>query len=133
MARGLSQAIASNTSARDSAGSRPRNSRARAAALRAADPLKPLSIGVAVISGRIAEGGLDDLLFGQLVARQIGHDAAVLEDIDVVAIVELFGFGRVPEEGASAARLLAHEIVDLQLGTDVDAAHRVVHQHDLGI
>ena len=49
------------------------------------------------------EGGLDDLLLRQLVAAEIGDDAAVAEDIDVVAIVQLFGFGRVPEE--CAARL----------------------------
>ena len=34
---------------------------------------------------------------------KIGDDAPVAEDIDVVAIVELFGLGRVPEEGAAAA------------------------------
>ena len=31
------------------------------------------------------------------------------------------------------ARLLAYEIVDFELGAVVDAAHRVVHQHDSGV
>src|SRR5882672_11393057 len=130
MARGLSQAMASSTSASDSAGSRLRSMRARAAPLRAADALRPVSIEAAVISGRIAERGLDDLFLRQFVASEIGDDPAVLEHINVVAIVELFGFGGVPEEGAALARLLAHEVVDFELGADVDAAHRIVHQHD---
>ena len=51
----------------------------------------------------------------------------------MVAIVELFGFGGVPEEGAALAGLLAHQIVDFELGADIDAAHRIIHQHDLGV
>src|SRR5690242_15833490 len=133
MARGLSQAMAASTNASDSAGSSPRSRRARASAPRSAELLAAVSRLAAVISGRVAEGGLDDLLFGQFVATQIGDDAAVLEDIDMVAIVEFLGFRGVPEEGAAAASLLAHEVVDFQLGADVDAAHRIVHQHDLGI
>src|SRR3546814_5244978 len=39
----------------------------------------------------------------------------------------------VPEEGASRFRLGADEVIDLELGADVDAAHGVVHQHDLGV
>src|SRR5258707_11049157 len=101
MARGLSQAIAMSTSASDNAGSRLRSMRARAAAARAEGLLGPLSMEAAVMSGRVAERGLDDLFLRQFVAAQIGDDAAVLEDIDVVAIVELFGFRGVPEEGAA--------------------------------
>ena len=38
---------------------------------------------------------------------QLGDDRAVAEDIGAVAILQLLGLGRVPEEGAAAARLLA--------------------------
>ena len=61
---------------------------------------------------------------------EIGDDAAVAEHVDVVAVLELVDLGRVPEEGAALGRLLADEVVDLELGADVDAAHRIVHQDD---
>ena len=74
--------------------SRPATRQARAAreAMR-----RPCSAG-------LAERGLDDLLLRQLAAAEFGDDAAVAEDVDAVAIVELVGLGRVPEEGAAAAR-----------------------------
>ena len=39
----------------------------------------------------------------QLAAAEVGDDAAVAEDVDVVAVLQLFDLGRVPEEGAALA------------------------------
>src|SRR5438552_1621351 len=126
MARGLSQAIASSTKASDSAGSSARNSRgalslpvARDAGWNAA----------AVTSARLRERGLNDLLLGEFIAPKIGDDGAVAKDIDVIALFQLVGLGRVPEEGPPGAGFLGDEIIDFELGADVDAAHRIVHQH----
>ena len=63
---------------------------------------------------------------------QVGHDRAVAKDVDVVAVLQLVGLGRVPDERAARLGLGADDGVDLALGADVDAAHRVVHEHDLG-
>ena len=81
----------------------------------------------------LAEGGLQHLLLGQVGARDVGDDLAVAHHVDVVAVVQLFDLGGVPDEGAPRLRLGADQLVDLQLGADIDAAHRVVHQDDAGI
>ena len=39
----------------------------------------------------------------QFVARELGDDRAVAEDVDAVAVLQLLRLGRVPEEGAPAA------------------------------
>src|ERR1700744_3224017 len=81
-------------------------------------------------SMRACEGGMNDALLGEFVAGEMGDDCAVAKDIGAVAILQFLGFGGVPEEGAPAARLVAQEIVDLELGAIVAPAHRIVHQHD---
>src|SRR5450755_1704244 len=124
MARGLSQAIAPSTSANDSAGSHARTTRA------GTTPARGGLRACGVASACIAERRLDALFFRHLAAVEVGDDAAVLEDVDVVAVLELLGLGGVPEESAAAARLLAEQVVDLELGADVDAAHRIVHEDD---
>ena len=47
---------------------------------------------------------------------QIGDDGAVAKNIDVVAFLQLFGFGRVPEEGPPCRASVADQIVDFELG-----------------
>ena len=81
----------------------------------------------------LMERRLDHLLLGDVVGAEFGDDAAVAEHVDAVAIVELFGLRGVPQERAAGARLRADEVVDLELGAVVDAAHRIVHQDDPGI
>src|SRR3982750_684850 len=128
MARGLSQAIATSTSASESVGSQARIRRARAVAPCAGVPA--LSPASAASSVGIAERRLDDLFLGHLVALEARDDAAIPEHGDPGAVVELVDLGRVPEKGASLGRLLAQQLVDLALGADVDAAHRIVHKDD---
>ena len=56
---------------------------------------------------------------------------AVAEDVDAVAEAHLVHLGRIPDEGAARRRPRPGCMrVDLLLGADIDAAHRVVHQHD---
>src|SRR6476659_5757821 len=129
MARGLSQAMAANTSASESAGSQARISRARAVAPCAA--LRALRAGMAAaFSVDIAERRLDDSFLRHLLTLEGRDDAAVAEHVDAVAVVELVELGRVPEESAALGRLVAQQVVHLALGADVDAAHRIVHQDD---
>src|SRR6478736_5059876 len=132
MARGLSQPMAISTRASDSPGSRARSVRARPAAPRAERLKRPWE-ETALMSSGLQEGGLNYPFLGQFVPTEIGDDATVLEDVDMVAIVELLGLGRIPDEGAAVIRLLAYEVVDLELGADVDAAHWIVHQDYLRI
>src|ERR1039457_3916750 len=121
--------MATSTRPSDSAGSHARTRRALAvapsAALRA-----PSRSGATVISVCIAERGLNDLLLRHVTAVQMGNDPAISKHIDAVAIVELVDFAGVPKEGAAVARLLAEEVVHLQLGADIDTAHRIVHQNN---
>src|SRR5260221_13109836 len=81
----------------------------------------------------LGEGGLDDILLTHLVARQIGDYAPAAKNIDSVAIHELIGLRRVPQEGATFTRFGGDQFVDLELGADIDAAHRVIHQDDPAI
>src|ERR1700722_2523434 len=73
------------------------------------------------------EGGMNDALLGEFVAGEMGDDRAVAKDIGAVTILQFLGFGGVPEESAPAARLVAYEIVDLELSAIVDPAHRLSH------
>src|SRR5580693_9260750 len=123
MARGLSQAIASSTKASDSAGSAARHSRGALSLPKAPDACW---LEVTVTSTRLRERGLNDLFLGELVAPQIGDDGAVAKDIDVIALLQFVGLGRVPEKSSPGAGFLGDEIIDLELGADIDAAHRIV-------
>src|SRR5512134_1446039 len=78
----------------------------------------------------VPEGGVQDLLLGQLIPRQVGHDGPLAEHIDVVAVLELVCLGRVPEERAAAGGLLADEAVDFALRAHVDTPHGIVHEDD---
>src|SRR6185295_1740204 len=124
MARGLSQAIARRMSASDNAGSSALSMRRRAAPLRGVRLVA--SDGSASLISCAREGGLDDLLLRQLAAAEIGDDAAVAEDVDVIAVIELLRFGGVPQERPAGASLGADEVVDLELGREIDAAHGIV-------
>src|SRR5664279_669427 len=124
--------MATRTRASESAGNQARRRRALVEApgtgWRTCSPS-----GATVISAGIAERGLDDFLLRHVAAVERGDDPAVAKHIDAVAIVELADFGGVPKKGAAVARLLAKQVVHLELGADVDAAHRIVHQHDLRV
>src|SRR5271166_5701797 len=126
MARGLSQAIAATTSPSDSAGSAARKARRKSGPAAA----KEAGAAGALISGAPREGRMDDALFRQFVARQLGHDRAVPEDVGAVAVLQFLGLGRIPEKGAPRGGLGADEVVDFELGAVVDAAHGIVHQDD---
>jgi hypothetical protein len=52
-------------------------------------------------------------LLSELVAPQIGDDGAVAKDINVVALLQFVGLGRVPQEGPASLRLLTDEVIDL--------------------
>src|SRR6478672_8640605 len=78
----------------------------------------------------LGEGRLDHLLLSELAAIQLCDDAAVAEHIDVVAIVQLFRFGGVPQEGTTGSGFRPDQFIDFELGADIDAAHRIIHQHD---
>src|SRR5262245_45653738 len=73
----------------------------------------------------LLERRLDHLLLAEFAATDIGDDAAVAEDVDVIAVLQFVHLGRVPEEGAALAGFGTDQLVDLELGADVDAAHRV--------
>ncbi|OWK23035.1 hypothetical protein AJ87_40165 [Rhizobium yanglingense] len=77
---------------------------------------------------RPLEGGGDNVRLVDGVAGEFGRDAALAEDVDAVAEADLVHLRRVPDEGAAVRRFLADDRVDLLLGPDVDAAHRIVHQ-----
>src|SRR3954465_12503037 len=126
MARGLSHAIASSTRASDSAGNSARSSRG---SLDRATGRGGGWTAMVVTSACLREGGLNHLFLGELIPPQVSNDRAVAKDVDMVALLQFVGFGGVPEEGPPGAGRLGDQIVDLELGADVDAAHRVVHQH----
>src|SRR3954454_2895287 len=78
----------------------------------------------------LPEGRGQDAPRGDLVALQAGGGPPLAEHVDPVAVVELLELGRVPDEAAAALRLGADHAVDLLLGADVHAAHRVVQEDD---
>src|SRR5882762_1986764 len=124
--------MAARTRPSDSAGSQARATRAPAAAPNAGVRARCRS-GAAANSVGIAERGLDDLLLRRVRAVQIGDDPTIPKHINAVAIFELVDFGGVPKERAAVARLLAQQVVHLQLGADIDATHRLVHQNNLRV
>src|SRR6185312_15064753 len=135
MARGCSAKMTATIAASARAGSRmrscpePRRHGRRAGAV-------PAGVGSAAserIGAALAEGGADHPLLADRAARDLVGNAAAIEDVDAVAIDELVVLGRVPDEAAAALRLAPDMLVELALGADIDAAQRVVEQHDLGL
>src|SRR5580704_15565321 len=126
MARGLSHAIAAITRASDKAGSAARSRRRHSAPLALADR----AAATALMSAGVRERRVDDLLFIEFVARELGDNRAVTKHIGAVAVLQLVDLGRIPEEGAALLRFGADQVIDFELGVEIDAAHRIVHQHD---
>src|ERR1700733_4254666 len=126
MARGLSHAIAAITRASDKAGSAARSRRRHSAPLAFADR----TAATALMSAGVRERGVDHLLFIEFVARELGDDCAVAKYVGAVAVLQLVDLGRIPKEGAAPLRLRADQVIDFKLGVEIDAAHRIVHQHD---
>ena len=58
---------------------------------------------------------------------------AISENVDPIAIVEFVCLGGVPQESAAGLRFLSDQIVDLQFGPVVDAAHGIVHKDNLRV
>src|SRR5438270_13501705 len=114
MARGLSHAMASSTSASESVGSHARIRRARDVAPGAGLRVLPPGMAAATSVG-IAERRLDDFFLRHLVAFEVRDDAAVAEHVHAVAVIELVDLGRVPEKGATLGRLVAQQVVHLAL------------------
>ena len=105
MARGLSHAIASRIRTSETAGSAERTARGEMALSVIARcwryaPARPRRFHSHPVSRSALRGvferGLDHTLFGQLATAKIGDNAAVAENVDVVAMRELIHFGRVP-------------------------------------
>src|SRR4051812_27149272 len=107
--------MAISTSASDKAGSSARKVR-RIEVLPGPPVADPRAVEAMLTSCRLGEGGLDHALLGEVAAREVGDDAPVAEHIDVVAMLELVHFRRVPEECPSALGLGPNHIVDLDLG-----------------
>src|ERR1700722_8763911 len=126
MARGLSQAIAATTRASDKAGSAARSRRRHSAPLALADR----TAATALMSAGVRERRVNHLLFIELVACELSDDCAIAKYVGAVAVLQLIDLGRVPKEGAAPLRLRADQVIDFKLGVEIDAAHRIVHQHD---
>src|SRR6185503_16157713 len=71
---------------------------------------------------RLGEGGLDHAFLGEFVASQVGDHTSIAEHIDAVAVAQLFGLGRVPQEGATTGGLPSDQLINLDLRSDVHAA-----------
>ena len=56
-----------------------------------------------------------------------------MEHIDAVTKKELVIFGRVPQEAAPGARRGADLLIKLALGSDIDAARRIIEQDNVGV
>src|SRR5690349_12991459 len=96
----------------------------------------PAAGAVAASSGGkrvgLGEGGLEHPLLAQGGVVDLGGDAAAVEDVDAVAVVQLLGLGRVEQDALAGLGLGADAAEQLALGADVDPAHRVVEQEDVG-
>src|ERR1700722_1692180 len=126
MARGLSQAIAATTRASDKAGSAARSRRRHSAPLAFADR----TAATALMSAGVRERRVDHLLFIEFVAREFSDNCAIAKYVGAVAVLPLLDLGCIPEEGATPPRFGADQVIDFKLGIEIDAAHRIVHQHD---
>ncbi len=89
----------------------------------------------AAVQGRrhsraLGEGGVKYLVLAELVLAQFRDDPAITEYIGAVTVAQLIDLGRIPDEGAAPLRFLADDLIDFELGADIDTAHRIVHQHD---
>src|SRR6185437_6515017 len=119
MARGLSQPMATSTNINDKAGSsacvRGRNMRRCSMSL------------------LLKKGGLDDARLGQFFTRNLSYDRTVMENICAIAIAQFVQLRCIPEEGPAPPRLLGDDVIDLEFGGDIHAAHGVIHQDDLSI
>src|SRR5579875_811832 len=82
----------------------------------------------------VPQGGGDDVLGRDAGSGELGGDAALAHHQHTVAEMgELLGVARIEEDGAALAREAAHELVDLVLGRDIDAAGHVVEEEDARI
>src|SRR5262249_32123857 len=81
----------------------------------------------------LVEGGAEQPLLGQGRTVDDIHDLSFAEHIDPVAEEELVILRRIPEEAAAPGGGGADLLIELALGSDVDAACRIVEQDDLGI
>src|SRR5262245_40239990 len=81
----------------------------------------------------LGEGGIEHFVFGELTRTELGDDGAVAKDVSAVAVAELLDLGGVPDEAASALGLLSDHVIDFELGADIDAAHWIVHENDIGL
>ena len=91
-------------------------------------PLVSIGLG----RGEVREGGRDDRLLGETRAAQLAHDLAVGKDKHPVAGQQLRILRRVPDQGAALAGEFAAQAIKILLRGDVDAAGRIVEQHDRG-
>ncbi len=84
-------------------------------------------------SRRNIEEGVQDCLFGQVPACEFGHDDALPHDINPIRQVQnLRQFGRDERDRGALRHELGHQIIDFDLGADVDSDRRLVEDVDLG-
>src|SRR4029077_8647510 len=114
------------TRASDKAGSAARSQRRHSAPLALADR----TAATALMSAGVRERRVDHLLLIEFVARELSDDCAIAKFESAVAVLQLVDLGRIPKEGAAPLRLGADQVIDFKLGVEIDAAHRIVHQHD---
>lgn len=80
--------------------------------------------------GNLVEGHIKHPLFAQLGPAELASHLTVVEHIYSITVEQLFELGGVPDKSPSATGLIGNQGIDVMLGTDIDAAHRVVHQND---
>src|SRR5438445_9933486 len=68
---------------------------------------------------RASEGGLQDTSRLDVVAVELHLRPTLAEDVEPVAVAQLFEFGRVPDEAAPVLGLASDQLVDLMLGADI--------------
>src|SRR5438132_8533489 len=86
----------------------------------------------ALVMSASGKGGFDDTRCRQVMCRQDRHGRAFAEHIDPVAMSQFLELRGVPDEGPTLVGLVADQAVDLLLGGDVDAPHRIVEDNDVG-
>src|SRR5438552_2056405 len=101
-------------------------------AVSAGAPIVCANASVVSVMASTADHRGDDLLLRDVGTAELGANGAVVQDEDPVAQGDQLGdIGRVEQDPDSRVRLLAHEVEDLRLRSDVDTAGRVVQQQQL--
>ena len=81
---------------------------------------------------RLADRELHHVVLAELIAAELAADAALMHDQDAIADADhLFHVAGNHQHGDAGVGEGADQAVDLALGADIDAARRLVEQHDI--